>query len=377
MKSLPPVALVGQKSLARVGLRNLHQRVAATKPQIGELGNDYYAVGKPQFWTGTPPIDPALVTIDARNLTEGELDRRMNETYDEFGLVNVKNTGITEMTEMEPIVRNVIKEVINYEAGANPRNHIVPNVYDIGAPISADLHYHHEMAYVGAAPANISFSCIKAPHAGNGRTFVSDNIKATDHMLTTEFGQKLIEKGLCYHRDLTNREHFRGREEVGVYNHWQQSMSTEDPDVAEAIAQSKNLETEWGPNGLLKTRFYVSAYEFFPQLNRNLLFSSVADHSMWFDSYPMVMHLPQDQRPLDLTFGDLTPMTKEELVFFMELYDLYGMPIDWNVGDIAVVCNTRWLHGRPGITLAENEERELGVVLGATFERLGDIDGKW
>lgn len=48
----------------------------------------------------------------------------------------------------------------------------------------------------------------------------------------------------------------------------------------------------------------------------------------------------------------------------IEVYDAYGMPIKWTVGDVLVICNYRWAHGRPAFTLNEGEERTLGVVLG-------------
>lgn len=57
-------------------------------------------------------------------------------------------------------------------------------------------------------------------------------------------------------------------EEIGVYNHWQKSMLTEDPDQAEQYARNRGLETEWGPNRLLKTRYCVSAFEYDPPLDR-------------------------------------------------------------------------------------------------------------
>ena len=98
---------------------------------------------------------------------------------------------------------------------------------------------------------------------------------------------------------------------------------------------------------------------------------------MWFDAWPKVMHLPYDERPLKLTFGDDTEMTLEEKQLFVDVYDRFGIPIQWNVGDIAVVCNYRFAHGRPGIHLDGDEERELGVVIGESFDRVGDLPDKW
>jgi hypothetical protein len=34
-------------------------------------------------------------------------------------------------------------------------------------------------------------------------------------------------------------------------------------------------------------------------------------------------------------------------------------------------------HGRPGIHLDGDEERELGVLIGEAYERVGDLPDKW
>ena len=80
------------------------------------------------------------------------------------------------------------------------------------------------------------------------------------------------------------------------------------------------------------------------------------------------------ERPLKITYGDDTELTRQELIDFISVYDNHGLPIKWEVGDILAVCNYRWAHGRPSYTLEENEERELGVLLGKEYTRIGS---KW
>lgn len=339
---------------------------------------------EPRWWTGESALAPETFTIDCSgySMEDGDLrpgsalSDRMNRLFDEVGLVYLVNTGLTDLQKMRLAGKLVINKEMRYEGGANPRDDMAPNVYEVGAPLQAWLHYHHEMAYVGTSTKMLAFLARSAV-SNKGQTFVSDNIQATDAILDTEFGQKLKELGLCYHRDLTDRDAFAGTEEIGVYNHWQKSMLTDDPEIAEQRARERGLEIEWAANRLLKTRYYVSAFEYFPQLDRNVLYSSVADDGMWFDTWPKVMHLPYDQRPLKLTFGDLTEMTYEEKCLFVDIYDRFGIPIDWNVGDVAIVCNYRFAHGRPGIQLDDGEDRELGVLIGEPFSRVGDLDGKW
>ena len=339
---------------------------------------------EPGWWTGTPALPAESFTIDCSGYAmdagdldrNGELARRMNTMFDETGLVYLVNTRLTDLPSMREFSKLVIEHEMRYKGGANPRDKLAKSVYEVGAPLEAWLHYHHEMAYISRSTTMLGFLCNKAL-PDRGYTFVSDSLRATDAILETDFGQKLKELGICYHRNLTDREAYAGTAQIGVYNHWQKSMLTDDPDEAIAMARSRGLEAEWGPNRLLKTRFYVSAFEYFPQLDRNLLYSSVADDGMWFDSWPKVMHLPYDERPLKLTFGDNTEMTREEKQLFVDVYDRFGIPIPWSVGDIAIVCNFRFAHGRPDIHLEDGESRELGVVIGESFDRVGDLPDKW
>jgi len=190
---------------------------------------------------------------------------------------------------------------------------------------------------------------------------------------------------------MTDKEAFKsvkktwnGKDEVGVYNHWQTSFLCDDDLEVEKMATDLGLKFSWGPNRYLKTKRYTSAFEFDPRVKKNVLFSSIADDSIWFDEWPGVKELPtQDQfesadqtmRPLKLTFGDDSDFTREELWQFMHVYDQGGMPIKWKVGDVCVVDNWKWAHGRPAYTLEEGEKRNLGVLLGGLFDRLGQVDG--
>ena len=149
------------------------------------------------------------------------------------------------------------------------------------------------------------------------------------------------------------------------------------PAVAQAKAKERGLVVEWGPNRLMKTRYDNPAFEYFPQLDRNMLYASLADHGLWFDTWPLVQHLPYGERPLHMTFGDGTEFTRDELEQFIKVYDDFGTPIDWRVGDVAVICNYRFAHGRPEIKLEDGESRRLGVLLGEQFDRIGQRNDKW
>ena len=80
-------------------------------------------------------------------------------------------------------------------------------------------------------------------------------------------------------------------EEEGIYNTWQQSFGVQTQEKVEEIARSKGLEVEWGPGRYLRTKYYARGFEYCPQVDRNLLYSSIADNGNWFDTWPGVMEV--------------------------------------------------------------------------------------
>lgn len=157
---------------------------------------------------------------------------------------------------------------------------------------------------------------------------------------------------------------------------------TDDPEKAQAAAEKCGLEVSWGTDPLgkeryMKTKFYISAFEYAPNMDRNIMYSSIADHHMWFDSWPGVQKLAPEDRPIKLTFGDLSELTYDEWKYWVDLQDKYGFPLVWEEGDAVVACNYRYAHGRPAIELGPGDKRNLGVTLGPTFDRIGDLPGKW
>eukprot|EP00931_Biecheleriopsis_adriatica_P044822 TRINITY_DN2567_c0_g1_i2.p1 TRINITY_DN2567_c0_g1~~TRINITY_DN2567_c0_g1_i2.p1 ORF type:complete len:390 (-),score=82.09 TRINITY_DN2567_c0_g1_i2:43-1212(-) len=356
----------------------------------------------PGFWIGAPNIVPAFrrgedkvpveaFTIDCRpykpgTWNEAELFDRMRTIYDEHGVVRLTKTGLTDAKDMHKYARAVIKKQMKYEGGANPREGIIANVFEVGAPNDAWLHYHHEMAYNQHSMKNLAFCSIKAPH-GKGDTYLSENLSVTDALMQTDLGRKLRDKGVCYIRCLTDRDAYKGEgwaQGQAVYNHWQLSFGADTPEEAEQKARDCGLEVEWVQDPLnessmryMKTTLRISAFEYCPSVKRNVLYSSIADHNMWFDTWQGMHDIPPQKRPLHMTFGDGTPFTLDELREWVSLYDDGGIRVRWSEGDILAFCNYRYAHGRPAFTLHKWEERQIGVVLGEKFDRVGTVESAW
>ena len=364
---------------------------SSTKP-ILEPGQ---TVVIPRWWTGRydAVVDPSNFVVNGHGkispqdlLPNSWIAQEVQEKYEQCGLVHVQNTGLKDMKDQRTLARMVMGDETEYEGGANPRaRHAdLGNIYDIGAPLTAALAYHHEVTYKSHSVASLGFLCKHAVQRGTtGWSFVSDSVQAHDYILTTPLGQKLKDRGLCFMRRMTDARSTSNHDATNVvYNHWQTSWMTDDPVQAEDAARAQGLEVEWVPDAdgagmMMNTRYYKSAFEYVPSLDRNILVTSIADDGEWFDSWPGIQEVPQEQRPLEMFFGDDTPFTLEEKQAWTDAYDLFGIPLPWQAGDVAVLCNMRFAHGRPGVHLEPGEQRELGVMLGPLFERQETRPDKW
>jgi hypothetical protein len=162
----------------------------------------------PKFWTGTPAIPFEKWQIDCSKFDMSKVlekhgvqgdgvqpDYQINhdstetktikamaaEIFNDVGVVQLVKTGMTGFDEMEKLSKLIIGKGMWYEGGANLRGYLEKNVYDTGAPRHANLHYHHEMAYVKESTKTLSFLCEHAPKDPHkGATFISDNIQATE-----------------------------------------------------------------------------------------------------------------------------------------------------------------------------------------------------
>jgi hypothetical protein len=346
-----------------------------------------------RWWTGTHDvIDLARFRVDGGGRlrtedlhAESAFGQEVQEKYNDTGVIHVQNTGLTDMNDQRLLAQIVMKEETDYEGGANPRQRATDlgNVYDVGAPLEAHLHYHHEMTYKSHSVETLGFLCKHAvtERPGVGWSFLSDSVQTHDLLMETELGGKLQDKGLCFIRRMTDANAYQGRDSNDIYNHWQQSWMTEDPAEAQEMAEKQGLIVGWTDHPtdglLMETRYYKSAFEYVPVLDRNILVTSIADDGEWFDSWPALKEIPQADRPMDMLFGDDSPISLEEKQLWTDAYDNFGIPIQWASGDVAVFCNMRFAHGRPGVELLPGEKRELGVMLGGLFERQETREGKW
>ena len=100
---------------------------------------------EPRWWPGSDVLPRESYVIDGADYTMGDADldpdsalaKRMNQVFDEVGLVWLRNTGLTDLKAMRRFGKLVIENEMRYEGGANPRDSLEANVYEVGAPLAA------------------------------------------------------------------------------------------------------------------------------------------------------------------------------------------------------------------------------------------------
>lgn len=160
--------------------------IDATKFQVGLVEPDDAVMGrrkdrhflKQNKLVKTPAGPGSEPVLDEQ--AAADLGAAMRAAFDRAGLVYVRNTGLTDLAEMEKVGQLVMRGSQKYAGGSNNRGQVQGNVYDVGAPSSAWLQYHHEMTYIESSVDKLGFVCRRAPpgeRALAGATYLSEGVQ--------------------------------------------------------------------------------------------------------------------------------------------------------------------------------------------------------
>ena len=322
----------------------------------------------PPFGSRPFALDASDYLIDCAGADPTSLTRRIHEQWHARGLVILKGTGMTHLRELADWAKILFDDFAAYAGGSAPRDKWSATVFGLDdAPGGIDLCFHNEGCYLPEYPRCFVIGAIKAPREG-GFTLLSDNAATTDRLTQTEVGQALKAQGVRYLRVMQDKH----ADKVLGYKSWQDTFYTEDRAVAEQAVKGNGWEFEWLANGSLRTSHRVDAYEYHEQLRRPLFFAGPASHAAFFDQWHPFNQLPDDQRPLNMTLGDGTPLRNADLADLYAAYNTASLALDWKAVDLAMLDNLRWAHARPAYRLNAGEQRILGVTMGMLRKRLGD-----
>ena len=331
----------------------------STQHRIYPFGDNSHALNMKDYMLDCQTFD-----------NQASLTSAIRTQWHEQGIIVLKNTGMQNLHELQSWAEVLFEDFTTYDGGSAPRDKWSDTVFQLGdAPATIDLCYHNEGCYLPKYPCCFVIGSLKCPAEG-GKTLIADNEKTTAALLETPVGQALTVKGMRYVRRMTDK--YAAASDELPYKHWQDVLYVDTRETAEAYIKTQGWDFEWLANGTLRTSYCVDAYEYHEQLGKSLFFAGLASHASFFDQWSPFNSLPDEKRPLNMTFCDGTAFKEEEIRQLYDAYNSASLALNWHQADLALLDNLRWAHARPSYTLKPNEERVMGVTMGIMKERLGN-----
>jgi alpha-ketoglutarate-dependent taurine dioxygenase len=214
---------------------------------------------------------------------------------------------------------------------------------------------HSEMSYARMWPRLLLFQC-KTAAATGGATTIAD-IYAISRDLS-DIVDEFHEREVIYQRTFRK----------GLDVPWQNAFGTDDPDEAIEIGKKNGLDVEWRADGTLRTGQQAQGAITGP------------DGALWFNQAHLFhpMQLPEQTRkalisalgadglPRNAVFGDGEPIPDAVVQRILDVMTANTQNIDWQDGDVSIIDNMRWLHGRAPFTGTRKVLAAMGLPQSTT-----------
>lgn len=288
-----------------------------------------------------------------------ENSRKCEQELEASGALLFKQTGIDTPDRFETFARLLSRELPDFKEESSPRSPIAGAVQtSTDYPNTYPIQFHSEYSYASRWPMKLFFCCFRAPDSG-GETPISDNRVVLANMKSST-RSLFEEKGVLYVRNY--------RPHVGVS--WQKAFSTEDRNAVERSCSDAQIEYEWRPDGILRTRQYGEAIVRHPTTGEYVWFN----HGFFFNVHAfepkefraaLTAYPEDDPMSTNTLFGDGSPIGVEIIEELRSLYERASARARWEQGDVLLVDNMLSAHGRGPFT----GKRSIAVVMADAYSR--------
>jgi alpha-ketoglutarate-dependent taurine dioxygenase len=227
-----------------------------------------------------------------------------------------------------------------YTYRSTPRTKLGGNVYTATEyHPSETIPQHNESSYANVWPMQIGFFCMIPPAPGMGGATPLADSRAVLAKISPEIVEKFEKKQLQYVRNYGS-----------VDLPWSEVFQTNDRQQVEAFCESNRISFEWtGDNGL-RTRQITPATEVHPVTGEKVWFNQA--HLFHISGLAgevardMLSLYRMEDLPRNVYFGDGTPIEVDDLNRIRAAYDELKFHFDWQRGDIVLLDNMLYAHGR-------------------------------
>lgn len=204
------------------------------------------------------------------------------------------------------------------------------------APPEVTIYLHHEMAQTPIFPSKLLFYCEQAAESGGATPLCRSDVlfeKLKGEL--PEFARNCEEKGLLYRNIMPDSDDPNS----GMGRSWQSTFSAETREEAEAALARLGYTHEWLEDGCLQaTTPVLPAVRDLGDGRKSFFNQLIAAFKGWKDE--------RNDPAKAITFGDGTPMNREDAEKAAELAEEITFDVPWQTGDVALVDNYVAMHGR-------------------------------
>lgn len=289
------------------------------------------APGKPPMLTVPAGTDPGSWARDQSDLVRAAVT--------DHGSLLVRGLGLADPAVTGDVFRALARELMTEVEAFAPRDELPGGVYSSTTwPANQQMCMHHELSYTHRAPGLMMFACLQAP-AAQGATTVAD---ATEVLAALP-------------SDLVSRFESQGWMLLRTYNDEigasvADSFGTADRAQVDAYCAANGIETQWQPDGGLRTRQRRPAVITHPVTGARCWFNQVAFLSEYtldpeVREFLLDMYGP-DGLPFTTAYGDGAPLGEDVVDLLNEVYTAHTRREPWQDGDLLLVDNVRTAHAR-------------------------------
>ncbi|KZN52843.1 hypothetical protein N474_02710 [Pseudoalteromonas luteoviolacea CPMOR-2] len=272
-----------------------------------------------------------------------ENKENINRLISENGALLIRGLKIHGSTQFGNILEKVFGgKLLEYSYRSTPRTEMRGNVFTATEyPEHEIIPQHNENAYSRSWPNRIGFLCLIPPETG-GQTPISDSRLIYDR-LPADVREKFEKTGVMYVRN---------------YSHldlpWQEVFQTENKEDVERFCADNGLKFKWFDNGNLRTEQINPAVQYHPETKEKLWFNQAHlfnVHSLAEDMREtLISTLGEDGVPRHTFYGDGTEIEPDVIKLINDLYESTKIRFDWQKGDLLLLDNMLFTHGRESFT---------------------------
>jgi alpha-ketoglutarate-dependent taurine dioxygenase len=287
---------------------------------------------------------PAILEIEPDSKHDpvrwlGERKAQLNQLLLKRGAVLLKGFDPLTPEKFEAFIGAASGELLLYKNRSTPRSLVQGRVYtSTEYPPDQVIPLHNENSYTHEWPQKIYFTCLTAAETG-GETPLADSRRVLS-LLPVDLAEKFEQLGVMYIRTFT----------PGLGLTWQETFQMTDRIQVQKYCQKNGIQAEWLSGGRLRIKQVLQA----------VLTHPVTKERVWFNQAHLfhVTALEQevrqeigrdiaaDELPRNAFFGNGEEIRANDLQAIRESYAAAEYKEPWREGDILVLDNILFAHGR-------------------------------